>query len=141
MLHSLAQSQLNLALSLRHSGQLDMALNELNTYLFYFNIENLKSFLRLHTMPLILPMDAQFKIFEQVKCLIELAEKHNNNSNERQKSAKDLLHEALNVVNRTQVQFLKKDQISKIMLIKGIILSKLHRFIIFFSIYIIDIVQ
>lgn len=85
-------------------------------------------FLRLHTMPSILPMDAQFKIFEQVKCLIDLAEKSNINWNGRQKTAKDLLYEALDVVNKTQVQFLKKDQISKIMLIKGIILSKLHRF-------------
>lgn len=78
-------------------------------------------------MPSILPMDAQYKVFEQVKCLIELAE-ISNNGNGKQKSAQDLLHEALDVIDRTQVQFLKKDQISKIMLIKGIILSKLHRF-------------
>uniref|UniRef100_A0A915D3U7 PI3K/PI4K catalytic domain-containing protein n=1 Tax=Ditylenchus dipsaci TaxID=166011 RepID=A0A915D3U7_9BILA len=112
LLHSLAQSQLSLALALRRSNQMDMALNALNV---------------LHSLPSLHPMDAQLKVHEHVKCLLKLAASPNTAAVIGRQTPQDALYDALDVMENTQLQFLKRDQIARLMITKGIVLSKLDK--------------
>lgn len=122
-LHSLAQSHLHLASLLRRSGQVEGALDELN---------------KLHDLPSLHPMDAQLKIYEHAKCLVTLAicpASTSTTSTSTSSSAAigsggsrpEAIYEALELIEGTQLQFLKKEQASRLMIAKGILLSKLDK--------------
>jgi len=115
-LHSLAQSHLHLAGLLRRSNQLDLAVDELN---------------KLHTLPSLHTMDAQTKIYEHVKCLVRMGTSPGTVSSPSPTGMggcrPDAIYEALEMIEGTQLQFLKKEQIGRLMVSKGILLSKLDK--------------
>lgn len=117
-MRSLTQSQLSLAIALRRSNQIEMALNTLNS---------------LYAQPALHPVDAQQKICEHIKCLLRLADTPSTAPASSgayatlRQNAQEALYDALDVIENTELQFLKQDQISKLMVMKGVILSKLDK--------------
>lgn len=86
---------------------------------------------------LVHPVDVYMKLDEYVRCLIKLST--GDQSSARKVAAQDVLIDALNMIESTQIQLLRKDQIARLMVNKGICLSKLDKFCII--IYLLIIIQ
>lgn len=69
------------------------------------------------------PVDANAKIYEHIKCLLKL-------SNEGGIKTQDVLLEAVDIVESTSLTFLSNEQISRLLTIKGVLLSKLDKLVI-----------
>uniref|UniRef100_A0A914NGX3 PIK-related kinase FAT domain-containing protein n=1 Tax=Meloidogyne incognita TaxID=6306 RepID=A0A914NGX3_MELIC len=116
--HTLAQTQIQLSRMLRRSNQLELAQNELN---------------KLHSSILVHPIDIHLKLVEHIKCLLRLSSNEFIQSSSSTttsvkrsiNAAQDALIEALNLIEGVQLNVLKRDQISRLMICKGIVLSKL----------------
>uniref|UniRef100_A0A914NQC6 PIK-related kinase FAT domain-containing protein n=1 Tax=Meloidogyne incognita TaxID=6306 RepID=A0A914NQC6_MELIC len=118
--HTLAQTQIQLSRMLRRSNQLELAQNELN---------------KLHSSILVHPIDIHLKLVEHIKCLLRLSSNEFIQSSSSTttsvkrsiNAAQDALIEALNLIEGVQLNVLKRDQISRLMICKGIVLSKLDK--------------
>lgn len=77
-------------------------------------------------MLLIHPVDVHLKLIEHIKCLLKLS-LGDPACNSRKISAQDALIEALDMIEGTQLQFLKKEQISQLMICKGVFLNRLDK--------------
>lgn len=77
---------------------------------------------RLHTLKNIHPVDANHKIYEHVKCLLKLS-----NEGIHMNKAQESLYEAIDIVESTNVEFLSNEAISRLLTIKGVLLSKLDK--------------
>uniref|UniRef100_A0A183C2W9 FAT domain-containing protein n=1 Tax=Globodera pallida TaxID=36090 RepID=A0A183C2W9_GLOPA len=110
-LHAITQCHLQQARAFRHSNQLDMAQSELN---------------KLNSALLVHPMDAQQKLDEHVKCLLKLAS-GDVSSTAKKVKAQDAILEALETIEGTPFNFLKRDQIARLMTNKGILLSRMDK--------------
>uniref|UniRef100_A0A183C2W8 FATC domain-containing protein n=1 Tax=Globodera pallida TaxID=36090 RepID=A0A183C2W8_GLOPA len=111
-LHAITQCHLQQARAFRHSNQLDMAQSELN---------------KLNSALLVHPMDAQQKLDEHVKCLLKLASGDVSSTAKKVKAQQDAILEALETIEGTPFNFLKRDQIARLMTNKGILLSRMDK--------------
>lgn len=80
----------------------------------------------MHTWPSLNSADAQIKVYDHVKCLIKLSKTPSIN----QSNAQELLYEALGIIEKTMLNYFKREHIARLMVTKGIILSKLDKFVI-----------
>uniref|UniRef100_A0A914HGT5 Non-specific serine/threonine protein kinase n=1 Tax=Globodera rostochiensis TaxID=31243 RepID=A0A914HGT5_GLORO len=111
-LHAITQCHLQQARAFRRSNQLDMAQIELN---------------KLNPAALLVhPMDAQQKMDEHVKCLLKLAS-GDVSSTAKKVKAQDAILEALETIEGTPFNCLKRDQIARLMTNKGILLSRMDK--------------
>ncbi|KAL3102749.1 hypothetical protein niasHS_001311 [Heterodera schachtii] len=110
-LHAITQCHLLQARAFRRSNQLDMAQNELN---------------KVNATVLIYPIDAQQKLDEQVKCLLKRASGDVSSTTKKLK-AQDAILEALETIEGTSFQYMKRDQIARLMTNKGILLARMEK--------------
>ncbi|KAL3101700.1 hypothetical protein niasHT_024833 [Heterodera trifolii] len=110
-LHAITQCHLLQARAFRRSNQLDMAQNELN---------------KVNATVLVYPIDAQQKLDEQVKCLLKRASGDVSSTTKKLK-AQDAILEALETIEGTSFQYMKRDQIARLMTNKGILLARMEK--------------
>uniref|UniRef100_A0A0N5ASH3 Non-specific serine/threonine protein kinase n=1 Tax=Syphacia muris TaxID=451379 RepID=A0A0N5ASH3_9BILA len=107
-LHTAAVSEEQLARAARQCGLFNVAQESLN---------------RLHTLPAVLPADADSRVTEHIKCMIKKASEFNITHGEEESA----LREALAVTENVKLNVLNKEHVSKIFSLKGVVLSRLGK--------------
>ncbi|KAH7722344.1 FAT domain containing protein [Aphelenchoides avenae] len=111
-MHSIAQTQFQLARNMRRCGQYEMAIEELN---------------KLHKMMSVHSMDASMKVYEHVKCLLKIADELKESPpSEGALTPQVIFNEATDIIDSTDMQFLTKDHCSRLLTIKAHLLSQMN---------------